>query len=548
MADSHRSIEKIRLEEARHLPGTCYDDFLRLTRSLLHGPRFQWVLVEAPHEGLRSQVKAALDKVLHRAGIGTNLLPLSEKIEDVPMLENRLLKNARQAPVVHVIGGAGWFDPQRWEVFNIRRERLTAEPRARMVFWLDSDSISLASRHAPDLWAWRSGVYSFLPVAQPASVLAMGGAPSPPNSFPGEERPNNRSMAERSRRVKEIKAWLKAHPDAHDELKIGAFDELGLLLFRLSDFDGALDHWQRVELPFHRRRDDARAVAMTQERIADVLKVRGQLKEALRIYEEKAKPTFEQLGLVRLEALTMRKIADVYEELGQPEEALKILKEDLLPVYERLGDQRAIAVTMGKIADIMQARGQMSEALLIRQKEQLPTYKRLGDLHSVAVTMGKIADIMQARGQLSEALLIRQKEQLPAFEELGDRHSTAITMGKIAEILMARGQWYAALEIRQNIELPVYEREGDLRAAAHTYIKIVEILLASDEAAEADRIYQEKARQTFELLDDDHSKTVAYRKMAEIYQSYGRLDQALKIGQQEDIASANAWATCFSSF
>jgi hypothetical protein len=54
----------------------------------------------------------------------------------------------------------------------------------------------------------------------------------------------------------------------------------------------------------------------------------------------------------------MGKIADILQARGQLDEALRIYQEEELPVYERLGDVRAKAITMGKIAGILQARGQ----------------------------------------------------------------------------------------------------------------------------------------------------------------------------------------------
>jgi hypothetical protein len=175
MAATAFTIEQSRRAEARHLPGTCHDDFLRLTRTLIHGPEFQWLLVEAPNEGLRRQVMTALDNVLKLAGLSSNRLPLSAKILDVPMLEERLVKIARSAAVVHVFGQSGWFDAARWEAFNIRRERLATKARSKLVFWLDDEAIALASRCAPDLWSWRGGVYSFVPEAVPLTTTASPG-------------------------------------------------------------------------------------------------------------------------------------------------------------------------------------------------------------------------------------------------------------------------------------------------------------------------------------------------------------------------------------
>jgi hypothetical protein len=87
MAATAFAIEQSRSAEARHLPGPCHDDFLRLSRTLIHGLEFQWLLVEAPNEGLRLQVMKALDNVLQLTGLNSNRLPLSAKIFDVPMLE-----------------------------------------------------------------------------------------------------------------------------------------------------------------------------------------------------------------------------------------------------------------------------------------------------------------------------------------------------------------------------------------------------------------------------------------------------------------------------
>ena len=441
MVRSAFAIEQARLAEARQLTGPCHDDFLRLSRTLIHGPPFQWLLVEAPDEGLRRQVLEALDRVLQRAGLRSDRLPLSDKILDVPMLEARLVNNARQAPVVHVIGRPGWFDAARWEAFNTRRERLAADARARLVFWLDGEAIALASRSAPDLWAWRSGVYAFLPAAAPGALTAPGGESPRPSPYPSAHGGvDTRSMAERSRRVVEIRAWLEGNPEAPDELRISLVDELGRLLFDLGDLDEALAHWREVALPLHRRLGDARRQAITMGRIADILQVRGQLDEALRIYQEEELPVYERLGDLRLKAITMGEIADILQARGQLDEALRVLQEEALPVFERLGDLRSKAITLGRIADILRARGQLDEALRISQEEELPVYERLGDVRSKAITMGKIASILQARGQLDEALRIHQEEALPVYERLGDVRSKDFTMGKIAAILQARGQ------------------------------------------------------------------------------------------------------------
>ncbi|MBM5818144.1 MAG: tetratricopeptide repeat protein [Cyanobacteria bacterium K_Offshore_surface_m2_239] len=470
--------EQTRLAEARQLPGTCHDEFLRLTRTLLHGPAFQWLLIDAPHEGLRRQVMASLDKVLRRAGLSSQRLPLSDKILDVPMLEARLVKNARQVPVVHVIGRPGWFDAARWDAFNIRRERLAAAAPARLVFWLDGEAIALASRSAPDLWSWRGGVYAFLPETAPAEHHAEHAIPLPRDLFPQPAEVDSRSMTERSRRVAEIRTWLARHPNSPDEIKAGIFAELGRLLYSLGELDAAMAHWRDEQLPLVQRLGDSRAVAVTMGDIADVLQDRGESEEALRIRREEELPVYERLGDVRSRAVTMGKIADVLQQRGESEEALRIYREEVLPMFERLGAVRSRAVAMGRIADVLQERGESEEALRIRREELLPEFERLGDVESRAMTMGKIADVLRDRGESEEALRIYRDEVLPMFEGLGVVRWRAVAMGRIADVLQQRGEIEEALRIYREEELPVFERLGDERSLAVVMSRINKILQA----------------------------------------------------------------------
>lgn len=492
MALSPFDLECRRQEAARSLPTDCFNDFLRLSRTVLHGPAFQWLLVDAPHEGLRKQVISALDGVLSAAGLRVNRFYVTERhIADAKALEKRLVKNAAQAKVVHVLVSQGWFTPARWDAFNVRRERLASQAKARLVFWLDEAAIQAASQAAPDLWAWRGGVYAFKPTALTPNTL-----PRLINTEPFERKTplNAATLAERHRRVVEIQTWIKDHPDAPDELLVAPFDELGQLLFSLGELDSALDHWKNRALPLAQRLNNARDVAIVQGRIADVLQAQGKLDEVLRIRREEQLPVFERLGDQRSLTVTMGQIADVFQLRGELDEALRIRREEQLPVFERLGDEKSCAITRGQIADVLQARGDFDEALQIRIKEELPVYERLGELRERAVAMGQIAAILQARGNLDEALRIHREEELPIFERLGDQQSRAITMGQIALVLQAKGELSEALRIHREEVLPVYERLGDQRSLLIGQANLASLLLtqgSSQASSEARQLLQQ---------------------------------------------------------
>jgi hypothetical protein len=175
-----------------------------------------------------------------------------------------------------------------------------------------------------------------------------------------------------------------------------------------------------------------------------------------------ATPNSEDEQVCRTRLQWWDELADLMRTRGEVDEALRIRTEEELPVYQRLGDVRDMAVTQGKIADILMARGQLDEALRIRTEEQFPVFQRLGAVREMAVTQGRIADILMDRGQLDEALRIRTEEELPVYQRLGDVRDMDVPLGRIADILMGRGQLDEALSILTDVLLPVFQRLGDV--------------------------------------------------------------------------------------
>ena len=411
--------EQARLAAAAHLPSELFVEFQRLAKALIHGPAFQLLMVDCRDERLRARVLASLGELQQRAGLRGVEVVLHEPVAgDVSALESRLIEAARDHEVIHLLGASVWMDDAAWQSFNLVRERLAVQVRVRLVFWLNEAAITRVARHAPDIWAWRGGVYAFVvhaPVFAEEEIHR--------HSLVSAERVradfDNRSMKERYQRMAEIRSLLSSTSTLSDDLRAPLLEELAGIQASLGESQQVIDLVEREILPLAERMADSRLMA---------------------------------------EAWTHW--ADAKNSLGDPDVALQTYREKILPIQVRRSDEREVAMTHGRIADILRSRGQLDEALRIRQEEQLPVYERLGDVRSKAVTQGKIADILQSRGQLDEALRLLREEVLLAFERLGDVREKAVMQGKIADILQSRGQLDEALRIRQEEELPVYERLG----------------------------------------------------------------------------------------
>ncbi|MCW5704775.1 MAG: CHAT domain-containing protein [Bradyrhizobium sp.] len=312
-----------------------------------------------------------------------------------------------------------------------------------------------------------------------------------------------------------------------------AISEISNVLEMRGDLDEALRIRRHEVLPIYEASGDVRHYAVTLDEISDILETRGDLDEALRIRLEEVLPVFEKLGQVRSRAVTLDKIADIFEVRGDLDEALRIRREEELPALERLGDIRGHAAVMGKIANILRGRGEVVEALRIWREEVRPVYERLGDVRLHAIATGNIADGLQAQGDLNEADRIRREEELPVYEKLGDVRERATTMDKIADVLELRGKVDEALRIRHEQVLPAYEQVGYVRGRAITLRAIAHTLQARGELDEALRTLREEVLPIFDRLRDVRERAMTMVAIADMLELRGNLDEALRIRREE---------------
>lgn len=334
-----------RFNHARHRAAAVLEpqhiaDFQRLVKDLRFGSRFQFLIAEFNDVPYREALIRQIDKVLAAEGMRSARLVLScETQPDFAAVEANLRRFAAEHQALHILGGEGWFDDARWQAFNIRREAVTQAVPLRLIFWLTTAPISRLAQLAPDLWAWRSGIFSFTVTAAP--VLE---APVPHNS-PVDPRP----MAERSKRIATFRTYLQNTPPPADDIRLPLLDEMAGLYFRLGELDEALHIYRQEQLPLCEKRGDVRLAAITRGQIADILEARGELDVALRIREQEQLPVYEKLGDVREAAITRWKIAYILQARGELDEALRILEQEVLPVLEKIGEAPSVVRIRNRI-------------------------------------------------------------------------------------------------------------------------------------------------------------------------------------------------------
>ena len=260
-------------------------EFGRLSAALSTGVKSQLLFVECRDVRYRERLIVTLGEVLAVSGLRAGNLDVSGCATFLDA-EQRLAELSQRLDAVHLLGGERWFDEARWREFNVRREAVARGIATRLVLWLHPEQIPQLVEWAPDLWAWRAGVYDFVARSEAVAVAAPAG---------GARAIDNRNLQERAARMAAIQQQLGL-ADVPDTTRAMMLDELADLRFRLGDLDEALRIRRDEQLPVFEKLGDVRSRAVTQAKLGQTLLLKGNRQAALELWRA-AHADFERMRL-----------------------------------------------------------------------------------------------------------------------------------------------------------------------------------------------------------------------------------------------------------
>ena len=272
-------------------------DFLRLTRLWQHRTHF-------------SLLFAAFDNPVYRDGLiqWLNTVQPGQRMElvatDTPQDWLARLQAATQAGEkrVHALLPArGPEDTARWwQQANVLRERLADAFPATLLVWLSDADIDTAAHQAPDLWNWREAVFTFTH-AVPVNLPDLS-----TERFSSLSGPDAKSVQQRLADIEQYlrQADAESVAAAHLQLEAAlAHERLG----QLHESEAAA----RAAASAFQLAGNAQLAAKAQGHIAYILQLRGQLDEALTIWQTDCLPVFERLGLTRETAIANARVMEL---------------------------------------------------------------------------------------------------------------------------------------------------------------------------------------------------------------------------------------------
>ena len=393
----------------------------RLARAVGHGPDFQILIVEAVADEATRMAREAIDHAAEERGLRVAEV-CWDPAADADGLEQLIVAAATDADLIHLFGAPDWLTPQRWQGLNIRRDRLAESARARLVWWLHPRSVAEMATQAPDLWAWRGGVYSFLDIAVPSV------SPLTSFDFPHETRVNRTDPEPRRKRIREIRTWLEGAPQP--ELVYEVAREWGDLALSLGEFDEARHAYQDIALPAARLHHTAREALAIKQALAAVATEAGDFGGAIEILKDATEEAERVLGADHPETLrSCNNLASAYRAAGRLNDAIPLLEETLTTREELLGPNHPHTLgSRNNLAIAYYAAGRLNDAIPLFE-ETLATQERvLGPNHPH--TLGSRNNLVlayQDAGRLNDAIPLLEKTLEALTQLLGPNHPHTLT-------------------------------------------------------------------------------------------------------------------------
>ena len=407
----------------------------RLARAVGHGPDFQILIVEAASDEATRMAREAIDHAAEERGLRVAEV-CWDPAADAEDLERLIVATASDADLIHLSGASDWLTPERWQGLNIRRDRLAENARARLVWWLHPRNVAEMATQAPDLWAWRGGVYSFLNVAVPSV------SPLTSFDFPHEAQVNRANPEPRRKRIREIRTWLEGTPQP--ELVYEVAREWGDLALSLGEFDEARHAYRDIALPAARLHHTAQDVLAMKDALATVATETGDFGGAIEILKDATEEAERVLGTDHPDTLRSRNnLAGAYQDAGRLNDATPLHEETLTTREELLGPNHPHTLTSrNNLALAYRAAGRLNDAIPLLEETLTTQEELLGPNHPHTLTSrNNLALAYYAAGRLNDAIPLLEETLNARTRVLGPDHPDTLgSRNNLAAAYVAAGK------------------------------------------------------------------------------------------------------------
>ena len=217
------------------------------------------------------------------------------------------------------------------------------------------------------------------------------------------------------------KKALKILPNQETGKKADAYNNMGIIFFRLGETDSSLNaHSQSLKL--RKMLPDSSSVARSYNNIGALYRAKGNYSTAIEYYF-KALPIYKAYDLKKETSDLLNGIGLLYQDIGNFEEALKFLL-DSYELRKEIGNPRTIASSMNNIGALYFQTKAYDKAEFFF-KEYLSLATKLNDKKNIAGCYINLSNIYKYRKEYDKTIEFTNKANT-LFEEMKDVRNSAI--------------------------------------------------------------------------------------------------------------------------
>ncbi|MBZ5671121.1 MAG: tetratricopeptide repeat protein [Acidobacteriia bacterium] len=420
---------------------------------------------------------------------------------------------------------------------NFDRERIARDLPCPIVFWLESESLTLLLKQAPDFTQWISGHFHFGGPAAEAKALdqLMEGYKSLPSQPATETR---KQLEEFSGLLQELNETRGRGDAVTLRKRLAVLNALGERYFRLSDARMAQKYCIEA-LEVSRKLNDRRAESGVLGNLGLAYSDLGETRRAIELYEQSL-AIEREIGDRRGEGNTLGSLGTAYQELGETRRAIE-LYEQALPIHRKIGNRQGEGNTLGNLGLAYSDLGETRRAIELYE-QSLAIKRGIGDRLGEGNALGNLGLAYSDLGETRRAIELYE-QALAIHREIGDRRREGNALGNLGSAYSDLGETRRAVEFYRQalaIHREISNRRGEGTSLGNLGVAYTQL----GEPRRAIEFYEQQLAITREIGDRRGegnalgNMAVALDELSDRAQAIATAEAALKI--YEEIESPNA--------
>ena len=338
---------------------------------------------------------------------------------------------------------------------NISRDSFKRYLSCPMFLWLPEYAIVKITRHAPDFFSVRSGIFYFSnPPEQVAEQIFQ-------SVSSGWNESSSLPIAEKLKQIENLESLLAEYRGLHREkqdkqAESRLLTKLANLFYSISQYRKAIEYHEQ-SLAISQKIGDRLGEAWSLGNLGIAYDSLGEYRKAIE-YHEQSLAIKREIGNLLGEGASLGNLGIVYYSLSEYRKAIEY-HEEYLAISREIGDHSGEGISLGNLGITYYSLGEYRKAIEYHE-EYLAISREIGDRSGEARSLGNLGLDYDRLGEYRKAIEYHE-QSLAISREIGDRLGEGKSLSNLGlaylslgEIGKACGSWKDAVAVFEAIESP----------------------------------------------------------------------------------------------